>query len=109
MHFQKHGIPWYRNYTWGSNHNLTWLSNDTFTSPQGLFNAATYNLQEIIQNFSVFSSEPNGNGQKEMEIALDTTSGNFKEVRHRNFGRCYTFDYGCDKRSFIVSYIKAYL
>ena len=99
----------YRNYTWGQNHNLTWSSNDTSTGPQKLFHLATYDLPEIVENITVHLSEKNRNGAREIQIDLDERSGEFKEVRHRNFGRCYTFQPDKNKRMFGVNFIKAYL
>ena len=47
--------------------------------------------------------------KKEIELDLKLMSGFFKEVRHRNFGRCYTFQLDSEKRSFIVNHIEVYL
>ena len=107
--FQKHGIPSYRNYTWGYTHNLTWASDDKLTTPKTLFHLATYDLREIVQNIYLHLSETTSKREKEIEIDLELMSGLFKEVRHRNFGRCYTFQLDSEKRSFIVNHIEVYL
>ena len=107
--FQRHGIPSYRNYTWGYTHNLTWTSNDTFITPKTLFRLATYDLKEIVQNLSLHLSETTTKRENEIKIDLELMSGLFKEVRHRNFGRCYTFQLDSEKRSFIVNHIEVYL
>ena len=88
---------------------MTWSSNDTVVNPQELFRSATYNLNEIVRNISVHFLTPDKNGKSDAIIDLEDNPGSFKEVIHRNYGRCYTFFPELAIRKLGIDHIKAYL
>ena len=71
---------------------MTWSSNRKNTSNQQLFLEATYDVKEIIESFCIRFIRSDSDGNMKISLNIDELKTHFvTEIRHRKFGRCYSF------------------
>ena len=86
--------------------NLTWASHNMDVSEQRLFLEATYNVNEIIREIFIRLISSDGKGSFSMKLTNFVQKPYIVELRHRKFGRCYTFHPDKDMRNLGIYYIR---
>ena len=71
--------------------NLTWASQNKDVSEQRLFLEATYNANAIISEIFIRLISSDAKGSFMMNSTNFVQKPYIVELRHRKFGRCYTF------------------
>ena len=93
--FQIHGIEAYEQLPDNTEKNkieMTWSSNKENTSNQELFLKATYDIKEMIESFFIRFIRSDSNGNMKTSLNIDELKKHHvTEIRHRKFGRCYSF------------------
>ena len=71
---------------------MTWSTDTGNVSAQQLFLEATYNAKEIIRRIYIRFIRCDRNGNMFTVLNIDKlTRHHLIEIRHRKFGRCYSF------------------
>ena len=103
-YFQKNGIASPDNYhTVGKI--LRWSSNDSSISPEKLFDEITQSVTDIVSQIDIRMFKQNNEGSDAVTIT-NINGLDWKEQRHRRFGKCYTFRPDKEIRDRGIYYIK---
>ena len=86
---------------------MTWLSNTRNISQRQLFIEATYDSKEIIERFCIRFIRSDNHGKILKSIENDELSKHYMlEIRHRKFGRCYSFHPNEELKKLGIYYIR---
>ena len=87
--------------------NLTWASQTMNLSEQRLFLEATYNVNDMISEIMIRLIKSDDKDGFSMTLKhLEQKQSYIVELRHRKFGRCYTFYPDKHMRNHGIYYIK---
>ena len=92
---QAHGVEYYAGVIEGVDKyrkEMTWSSHKENISEQDLFLEATYDAKEIIKQIFIRYIRSDGNGSMFTTLNIGTLTKHYLvEIRHRKFGRCFSF------------------
>ena len=89
--FQGHGNPSVDQYIKKSSPSHIWKSQFSNRSSDQLFDDATFRIEELVESLRIRTFFADQNESSSFMEKVSNENERFREQRHRNFGKCYSY------------------